>query len=161
MKFLVGLCCGALFALGLIVSGMTNPARVQGFLDPLGQWDPSLGLVMFAALATHAPLVYWLRRRGSAWLEPKLHLPANSAVDARLISGALLFGVGWGLAGYCPGPALVSVTTSRTALWVCIAMVVGMWLHDKLMVRPRTSASPEQNPTQPPPKLCEPARHFH
>lgn len=100
---------GALFGLGLAVSGMTNPDKVLNFLDVAGQWDPSLALVMGGALLVSTPAFLWLRRRGHGYAGVALPTPPSSRIDARLVGGSLLFGVGWGIAGYCPGPALANL----------------------------------------------------
>ena len=100
---------GALFGLGLAVSGMTDPDKVLNFLDIGGRWDPSLALVMFGALAVATPGYAWVRRRGRATCGDALQLPGNTHVDARLLLGSALFGIGWGIAGYCPGPALANL----------------------------------------------------
>ncbi len=102
MRFLIGLGAGILFGLGLIVARMTDPSRIQGFLDIFGQWDPRLAFVMVGAIAVHAPFAFWLRRRGKPFLADQLSLPHESRVDGRLLTGAAIFGIGWGLAGYCP-----------------------------------------------------------
>lgn len=126
---------GGLFGLGLAVSGMTQPDRVLAFLDPLGRWDPSLGLVMAGALAVSVPGFAWVRRRGRAVCGP-LAGPANTAVDWRLLVGAALFGTGWGMAGYCPGPALAGLgQLSVESLWALPAMYAGFWLADTLQPR--------------------------
>ncbi|HZU65190.1 MAG TPA: YeeE/YedE family protein [Novosphingobium sp.] len=110
---LAALGCGLLFGAGLLLSGMTSPARVLGFLDITGQitgqWDPSLAFVMGGALAVAAPLFALARRRGAALNGRPLADPASRLPDARLLAGAALFGLGWGLAGLCPGPALVDL----------------------------------------------------
>jgi uncharacterized protein len=120
------LLAGALFALGLVVGGMTQPAKVLGFLDFAGRWDPSLVMVMGGALLVHG-LTYWLiRLRRAPLCDARFHVPARRDVDRRLVLGAAIFGVGWGLAGYCPGPALASVTTGLSPLVFVAAMLVGM-----------------------------------
>lgn len=108
---------GVVFALGLVISGMTSPARVRGFLDVTGDWDITLLFVMAAAIAVYAPVARLARDR----------LPATpTVIDAKLVGGAAIFGVGWGLAGYCPGPALVSVGAAlETGLFV-LAMIAGI-----------------------------------
>ncbi|MEM6294024.1 MAG: YeeE/YedE family protein [Myxococcota bacterium] len=118
---------GLLFAAGLVLGGMTNPAKVLGFLDVTGAWDPSLAFVMGGAIAVFAPGYWLMARRSGSLLGDPLNLPTRSTIDARLLVGAALFGVGWGLAGYCPGPALVStMSLGRDALIVATAMLVGM-----------------------------------
>jgi uncharacterized membrane protein YedE/YeeE len=120
---------GVLFAVGLGISGMTDPMRVTGFLDVTGAWNPSLALVMGAALAVHFVPVRLLLRRGRPWLDTKLHLPTFHDVDVRLVGGAALFGIGWGLVGYCPGPAVVSAAAGLgQAVAFTGAMLGGMWL---------------------------------
>jgi len=118
---------GLLFGLGLCCSAMINPAKVIDFLDPAGNWDPSLALVMIGAIPV-AALGFWKAQGlASPWLEPRFQLPAKTRIDASLLAGAALFGVGWGIAGFCPGPALASLALGnwRTLLFVA-AMVIGM-----------------------------------
>jgi len=120
---------GLLFALGLGLGGMTDPARVQGFLDFTGAWDPTLAFVMGGALAVHAPLSWLIRRRSAPVLAPAFPSLSSSQVDRRLLAGAALFGVGWGLAGYCPGPALASLASGTgLVLLFVVSMFGGMWL---------------------------------
>jgi len=122
---------GLLFGLGLAVSGMADPEKVLGFLDPLGAWDPSLALVMGGALAVSIPGFALVRRRGRAVCGP-LQLPAAKSVDRDLLLGAVLFGIGWGLAGYCPGPALAGLgRLSMEALLFVPVMFLGFWLADR------------------------------
>jgi uncharacterized membrane protein YedE/YeeE len=122
---------GLLFGLGLIASGMTNPAKVQGFLNLIGPWDPSLALVMGGAIAVAAPVFAWIERRGRTLGGETLALPARTGITRELVLGGLLFGLGWGLAGYCPGPALVAMSSgSLQALGFVAAMLVGMALVD-------------------------------
>ncbi len=99
---------GLLFALGLGISGMTDPAKVIAFLDVTGSWDPSLALVMGGAIAVHFFAIRWAARRSAPLLDREFHLPKARTVDGPLLVGAALFGAGWGAAGYCPGPALVA-----------------------------------------------------
>jgi len=125
---------GLLFALGLGIAGMTQPSKVIGFLDLFGDWDPSLAFVMAGAIAVYMPVFWWARGR----LAPRLHLPTRKDLDVRLVVGAAMFGVGWGLAGYCPGPALVSLPTlGGSALAFGAAMLGGMHLHGLLAHRGR------------------------
>jgi len=129
MTLFVAFCSGLLFAIGLAVSGMTEPARILNFLDVAGDWDPSLMFVMLGAVATFAP-AYWLtKRRERPKFGATFQVPARRAIDARLLLGAGLFGVGWGLAGFCPGPAVVSAGTlaPRSVAFV-LAMLAGMQL---------------------------------
>ena len=108
-RALVAFGSGLLFAAGLAVSGMTKPAKVEAFLDVTGAWDPSLALVMVGAISVYALAVVFAKRRGRPFFAAELSWPTATAIDLRLVGGAALFGVGWGLSGYCPGPALVSV----------------------------------------------------
>lgn len=118
---------GALFALGLLISGMTIPAKVIGFLDVGGAWDPSLAFVMAGAIAVYAPIAHLARRRERPVLDTCFYVPGHRAIDLRLVSGAAVFGIGWGLSGYCPGPAIVSVGTGASELFAfVVAMLVGM-----------------------------------
>jgi uncharacterized membrane protein YedE/YeeE len=131
---------GLLFGIGLIVGGMTRPAKVIGFLDVTGDWDPSLAFVMGGALAVHLALYRLIRRRPSPLLDARFHVPTRRDVDVRLVAGAALFGAGWGLAGFCPGPALVSAASGPEAALFVAAMLVGMYLFkifDRLTAAPR------------------------
>lgn len=126
MRALLAFAAGLLFALGLGLSQMTQPEVVLGFLD-LANFNPTLIFVMIGAVATHALPTWWALRRGRPLLDDELHLPTATALDAPLIGGAVLFGIGWGLAGYCPGPALVSAASgSEQALLLVGSMFVGM-----------------------------------
>jgi uncharacterized membrane protein YedE/YeeE len=129
---LVALSAGALFAAGLALSGMSNPRKVLGFLDLAGSWDPSLGCVMVGALAVHSLAYRWQRRRARPLYAEGFSLPEQRQIDRRLISGAALFGVGWGIAGYCPGPALVSLVSGNLG---CIVFVLCMLLGMGLVSR--------------------------
>lgn len=121
--------CGLLFGLGLIVSQMVNPAKVLGFLDIFGDWDPSLAFVMGSAVAVSAAGYAVARRRGMPVLAPRLDLPSRHDLNPRLIGGAALFGIGWGLVGLCPGPALVALTFGPWQVFIFVAaMVAGMVL---------------------------------
>ena len=127
---------GLLFGLGLTVSAMVNPAKVIGFLDLAGNWDPSLALVMIGGLAITLPAFQLVLRRDRPLLETRFFLPTSKDVDRRLLGGAVLFGVGWGLAGLCPGPALTSLVTLNGSIWLfVIAMVGGMVFHRLVLER--------------------------
>jgi len=126
-----GFIAGLLFGIGLLVSGMANPAKVLGFLDLAGRWDPSLALVMAGAIAVSAPAFALASRRNSTFLEmPFPQLPSRK-IDLRLILGSLVFGLGWGLAGFCPGPALVALGAgyAKAAVFVA-AMLAGMLVFE-------------------------------
>ncbi len=125
--------CGLLFGIGLVVSGMANPQKVLAFLDLAGPWDPSLGLVMAGAVAVGlAGFAVAMRRERSLLGEP-MRLPTATRIDRRLLLGALAFGAGWGLAGFCPGPALVAFAAGygKAALFVA-AMLAGMAIFEWL-----------------------------
>lgn len=131
MQILIAFAVGLVFGLGLIVSGMTDPAKVTGFLDLAGNWDPSLAFVMGGAILVGAAAFYGARKRGRTLLGGPLQLPASSAIDRRLVLGALAFGAGWGLAGYCPGPALASLASGGAKpLIFTLAMLAGMGLFE-------------------------------
>jgi len=134
---LSSLLAGLVFGLGLIAAGMTDPMKVRAFLDLAGAWDPSLALVMGAAIAVGVPVMALARRRGRTWSGATIEWPQATAIDARLIAGGLIFGAGWGLAGLCPGPALVALGSGwgEAAIFVA-AMLGGMALH-ALLDRPR------------------------
>jgi len=140
MKNLSGFIIGALFAVGLGVGGMTQPAKVIGFLDFFGAWDPTLMFVMGGAVVMYT--IFFRVIRGSApVLASNFQIPTNQRIDGKLIVGSALFGVGWGLAGYCPGPALTSLgSASRDALVFVATMVVGMALF-RIYRRVRDSAN--------------------
>jgi hypothetical protein len=131
MNRLVEFAMGLLFGIGLILSGMTDPAKVIGFLDLFGAWDPSLALVMGGAIGVGMFAFAMARQRTTAFLGGAMHLPKPGQVDRQLVFGSLAFGVGWGLAGFCPGPALVSLGAGepKAAVFV-VAMLAGMWAFD-------------------------------
>jgi len=133
MNIVFSFLAGLVFGFGLLLSGMTNPAKVLGFLDLAGLWDPSLMLVMAGAIAVSAGAYALAKRRARTWLGLPTLLPAEAPVDQRLVIGSLLFGVGWGLAGICPGPALVLIGTgARKGLLFAAAMVAGMGVFELL-----------------------------
>jgi uncharacterized membrane protein YedE/YeeE len=124
---------GLLFAVGLGISGMTQPAKVVGFLDFAGNWDPSLAFVMIGAIATHASLYRLIRRRPAPYFATDFSVPAPAAVDLPLVAGAALFGLGWGIGGFCPGPAVVSFAGGMAAAMVFLpSMLAGMILFGVL-----------------------------
>lgn len=131
MGNLFALLAGLLFGLGLILSGMTDPAKVTAFLDVAGAWDPSLAFVMGGALLVALPAFYVARRRGTTFGGAPLQLPTARHLDRPLIAGSVMFGAGWGLAGYCPGPALASLSMPEGAPWLFVAaMLAGMGLYE-------------------------------
>lgn len=132
-RFATGLLCGAVFGVGLAIAGMTDPRKVLGFLDVAGDWDPSLALVMAAALAVAAPGLAWARRRAGA---PPAEPAPGLGIDTTLIIGSVLFGIGWGLSGYCPGPTVASLASgNHDVLWFLPALVLGGWLQRRLAAR--------------------------
>jgi uncharacterized membrane protein YedE/YeeE len=132
---------GLVFGLGLILSGMSDPGKVIGFLDVAGNWDPSLAFVMAGAIAVGVFAFALARRRANAFLGGAMQLPARRDVDRRLVAGSLVFGIGWGLAGFCPGPALVALGSgyAKAAVFVA-AMLAGMLVYSAL--QRSTSSSP-------------------
>jgi uncharacterized membrane protein YedE/YeeE len=131
MQALTALLAGLVFGIGLIVSGMFNPAKVLGFLDLAGKWDPSLALVMAGAIAVGAFAFAVAGKRNQTLLGTPMLLPSNRRLDRRLVLGSLLFGVGWGLAGFCPGPALVALGAGYAkAVVFVVAMLAGMLIFE-------------------------------
>ena len=119
---------GVVFAVGLVIGGMTQPAKVIGFLDVAGNWDPSLLLVMGGAIAVYS-LMYWVVRPRAAFQTTQLVLPSRRDIDFPLVAGASLFGLGWGLGGFCPGPAITSIGTGHSSVLLFLgAMLAGMFL---------------------------------
>lgn len=133
MKGLVALVAGILFALGLGISGMTQPHIVRGFLDVFGNWDWRLMGVMIGAIGVHAITYRLIIRRKSPLLASEFHLPKKKDIDQRLILGAIIFGLGWGWAGICPGPGIVSLASGDKAFFIFVAsMLVGMKIFQLL-----------------------------
>jgi hypothetical protein len=133
MSRLSAFACGVLFGLGLLLAGMADPSKVLAFLDLAGAWDPSLALVMVAAIGVAALPMTLARRRSRALLGGAMQLPIRRDLDARLIGGSLLFGVGWGIAGICPGPALAILLSGHwQALLFVAAMLAGMLIFTAL-----------------------------
>lgn len=131
MRLLIAFAIGLLFGLGLIVSGMTNPAKVLGFLDLAGEWDPSLLFVMGGAVLVASGAFRIARGRQRSLLGEAMRLPGAGAIDRRLVLGSVAFGAGWGLAGFCPGPAIASLAAgSGKPLIFTGAMVAGMGLFE-------------------------------
>lgn len=137
LKNIIGLLSGVLFGLGLLISGMTDPVKVQGFLDVFGAWDISLALVMGGGLMVAIVGVQIAKRQRRSWVGTSIDMPTKTVITKPLIIGAVLFGIGWGLVGICPGPGIVMLGTGVWQAYVFVpAMVVGMllyqWLEPKL-----------------------------
>lgn len=146
MNVLFAFGAGLVFGLGLILSGMADPGKVIGFLDLAGKWDPSLAFVMGGAILVSAFAFALAHRRASTFLGGAMHLPHGRDIDKRLVAGSAVFGIGWGLAGFCPGPALVSFGSGqeKAAVFV-VAMLGGMLIYraaDRFIHRPRKHAMP-------------------
>ena len=136
-RLVVALCAGALFGFGLSLSGMVDPARVLGFLNLAGDWDPSLAFVLAGAVAVAGVGVAVQRRLARPLLADAFDLPEGARIDARLVGGSAIFGIGWGIAGFCPGPALSLVGTGIPPVLLFVAaMIAGMLAHDRF-VAPR------------------------
>jgi hypothetical protein len=147
MPALASLICGIIFGWGLVISGMIQPAKVLGFLDvfgiPSGTWDPSLAVVMAAGLAV-ASLGYALVRQRPPLFDSQSRWPAKKDIDAPLIAGAVLFGIGWGLVGLCPGPAIANLASLTPGLIVfVVAMAAGMVAHDLWQARSDPAPEPK------------------
>ena len=150
-KQIISLLVGLVFGLGLIVSGMTNPAKVVGFLDLFGAWDPSLALVMGGAIGVGVVFFRLAGQRTQAVLGGPMHLPTRRDVDRRLVVGGVLFGAGWGLAGYCPGPMITSLSFANSDIITVVgAYIVGTliartllraWERDQLTEKQRAESS--------------------
>ncbi|AMN48671.1 DUF6691 family protein [Psychrobacter sp. P2G3] len=137
LKNIIGLLAGLLFGFGLLVSGMTDPVKVQGFLDVFGAWDISLALVMGGGLAVAIVGVRLAKRQQTSWIGTSIDMPSKTVINKKLLIGAMLFGIGWGLVGICPGPGIVLLGTGQWQAYVFIpAMIIGMlvyqWLEPKL-----------------------------
>ena len=144
MQIITALATGLIFGLGLILSGMTDPSKVIGFLDLTGQWDPSLAFVMGGAILVGVVAFPFAKGREKSLLGDVMRLPTARQVDRRLVLGSLAFGTGWGLAGYCPGPALVAVAQGGTQpLIFVVAMLAGMALYE---IQDLWAAAPPQKP---------------
>ena len=132
---------GVIFGLGLIVSGMADPAKVLGFLDLAGAWDPSLAFVMAGAISVAAVAFGVARERTVSFLGVEMNLPKTRRIDRRLVAGSLMFGIGWGVAGFCPGPGLVALGMGEIkALVFVVAMLAGMGLYEVLERRKQRQA---------------------
>lgn len=134
MRIVVALGCGTLFGFGLALSGMADPARVLGFLNLAGDWDPSLIFVLGGAVGVALPCVLLQRRLSRPLLDTGFHLPDKTGIDRRLVVGSALFGVGWGLAGFCPGPAIATLSLGLAPVVLFVAtMAAGMVLFDRVI----------------------------
>ena len=137
-------CIGLVFGLGLIISGMTDPAKVLGFLDLAGLWDPSLAFVMGGAILVGVFAFAVARKRTTSVLGGAMQLPTARHIDRRLVLGSLLFGAGWGIAGFCPGPAIVSLGAGEPkALVFVLAMLAGMGAFEWMELRKRARSAPQ------------------
>jgi len=135
---------GLLFGMGLAISGMTDPARVAGFLDITGQWDITLLFVMGSALLVTLPGYHLVQKQAQPWFAGRFYLPTKVDIDWKLIAGAILFGVGWGISGFCPGPAIASlVTGSQEVVYFVLAMILGQnlsrWFENRIDSRKASS----------------------
>lgn len=138
MPIFTSFLAGLVFGLGLVLSGMANPAKVLGFLDLAGSWDPSLALVMLGAITVGLVAFAIAKRRKMSFLGLPINLPTSRDIDRRLLGGGLLFGIGWGIAGFCPGPALANLGMGEVKAVVFVAaMLVGMALFEFLEHRRR------------------------
>lgn len=145
---------GLLFGSGLVLSGMTQPRKVLGFLDVFGDWDPSLMFVMIGAVGVHALAYRLARRRARPLLALRFSIPPLRAIDTKLMLGAAVFGVGWGLSGYCPGPALVALRTATPGVLIFVsALLAGLWITGKveeLAARPASQRARASDPARSP-----------
>jgi len=133
---IISLFCGLIFGLGLLISGMANPQKVLGFLDITGLWDPSLILVMAGAILAALLPFQWAKNQSRSLLGQTMQLPDKTQIDRPLILGSLLFGIGWGLAGICPGPVIVLLGLKQiNAIYFVLAMLAGMWIFQILQKR--------------------------
>jgi uncharacterized membrane protein YedE/YeeE len=140
---LIGLACGVTFAVGLWLSGMTDPGKVLGFLDVAGRWDPTLAFVMAGAVGVHFAWLRWSSRRSAPAEQAASRAAPSAKVDARLVTGAAIFGIGWGAIGYCPGPALVASGFGRSeAIWFSLAMLGGIAIYTAFAAFERRATSP-------------------
>ena len=136
MSLLIATLSGLLFGIGLIAGGMTDPVKVKSFLDVFGAWDPSLALVMGGAIAVGLIGFNLASKRATSWTGIPMDLPKSTKIDWRLLLGGVLFGAGWGIAGYCPGPGIVAASAGSMAGGVFVlAMLVGMTVHDRFIAK--------------------------
>ena len=142
MKNLYAAISGTVFGIGLAISGMTNPAKVLGFLDITGQWDPTLAFVMGGALAVSAIGTVFAKRRGIALIGTPIQLPTRRDIDTSLIAGAALFGLGWGMVGLCPGPAVAALFRADTSIFIFMLAMLGGIVVQRLMFADTNSSLP-------------------
>jgi len=136
MRIVFALVSGLVFGLGLIAGGMTDPAKVKGFLDLFGAWDPSLAFVMAGGIAVGVFAFAAAKRRTLSWTGEHIELPKSTVIDGRLLLGGVLFGAGWGIGGFCPGPALVALGSGMSEAGIFVlAMLLGMLAHDRWLAR--------------------------
>jgi uncharacterized membrane protein YedE/YeeE len=136
MRDVFSIASGLIFGLGLILGGMSDPAKVKAFLDLFGNWDPSLAFVMGGAIAVGVFAFAAGKKRETSWTGERMEIPTSKVIDARLIVGGLLFGAGWGIGGFCPGPALVALGSGLLpAAAFVAAMLVGMVVHDRFLAK--------------------------
>jgi uncharacterized protein len=122
--------CGLIFAAGIAISGMTNPLNIIGFLDMTGTWRPSLVFVMVGAIFVYSISYFLIRKRSAPVLDKQFHVPTNKHIDNKLITGSMLFGVGWGVSGYCPGPAWTAIGAGAHDAYIFLVFLfAGMWLY--------------------------------
>lgn len=146
-RLIVALISGTLFGLGLTISGMINPAKVIGFLNIAGEWDPTLAFVMGGALVVTIPAFRWVLKQSRPAFDESFAVPTRTDLEPRLLGGATLFGVGWGMSGFCPGPALTALAAGIPSVFFFVAaMVAGMVIYGLVFERPRTSASKTAGP---------------
>ena len=146
LEVAIAFVAGVVFAVGLAIAGMTQPSKVIGFLDVAGPWDPSLAFVMVGAISVYFVATRLVRRRSAPLSGGGFHLPTRRDIEPNLLIGAALFGVGWGLAGYCPGPGLTSLATgSVSAITFIVAMAVGMFLFEHLQRLRKARAAQAQD----------------
>lgn len=151
MVILVQFAIGLVFGLGLVVAGMSDPAKVLNFLDlaaiPTGGWDASLAFVMAGAIAVTSIGFRLVLRRGQPVFDARFHLPTARDVDARVVAGPAIFGIGWGLAGFCPGPALTAALTGGAPAWLFLAAMFAGMAAARWLAEPRSLAAPARSRT--------------